>query len=474
MEKIIDLLKRNGLDDDSKIEHKVLDLWSLNQIERFIDAFDEIIADQEPNLDISPFSFMPNSNMSAQHLFCNIWDCRLKRIDQLSRFAAFYADSVLIPSYFPYLRHFFSTHLTWPDGYEDMDFRYNFCGDIKILNRIEPLLKNNIVKLIRPLNPGITLCSACASARSPEFRDINKRFKKNIGVLCRKYLPYTKATLTFRDELQEDDIYSIELTGPEDVFDDGRAFLTFRGRELPEVLLRKIRNIPRNELTKGIALSSEDLERSCVINHQFETIIMDLWTKYYLCRTSNIDVKYLTDREIDASLMDIMTGNKELRNYNQVVRDNIVCELPILNELPLDTILTIRQNEYDSFLVFRDSINSAMKECLANDTALTSSIARDIYEDIIQPKLNVLNRTFKRIRTSHLRQARQELLISTGLLTFGLFSLFHAPAAATVPLSLAAVELTRGLKSISDASATPEEIRNDDYFFLWKLISTRK
>lgn len=169
-----------------------------------------------------------------------------------------------------------------------------------------------------------------------------------------------------------------------------------------------------------------------------------------------------------------MTQNEQLRNYNQIVHDNILCELPILNELPLDTILTIRQNEYDSFLVFRDSINAAIKECLANDTALTSSIARDIYEDIVQPKLNILNSTFKKIQISHLRQARQELLISTGLLTFGLFSLFYAPAAATIPLSLAGLELIKGIKSISDASATPQEVRNDNYFFLWKLINRGK
>ena len=469
MEEIIDLLKRNGLDDDDdNIEYKVFHRWSLNQINRFIDTFDEIIDNQEPNLDISPFSFMPNSNMSAQHLFCGEWNCRLNRIDHLSRFAAFYADSIFLPNYFTYLRHLFA-HVS--SQYEDFDFRYAFVGDIKILNKIKPLLKNSIIKFIHPLNPGLTICPTCAAAKSPEFRDINQRFKKNIKVLCKEHLPYMKGTLTLSDELQDDNIYDIDLTGPEDLFETGQSILVVPERDLPKFLFEKIKNIPKNDLAKGIRLSTEDLEKSHIINDELQSIIADLWTKHYLCKTANIDVKYLTNREIDASFINIMTQNEQIRNYNQIVHDNIVCELPILNELPLDTILTIRQNEHDSFLVFRDSINSAIKECLAKDTALTSSIARDIYHDIVQPKLNILNSKFKNIRNSHLRQARQEIHIARGLLTFGIFCLFLSPVAATIPLSIGGAEFIKGIKSISDASATPQEVRNDNYFFLWKLIN---
>ena len=470
MEEIFDLLKRNGLDDDTNIEHKVFHSWSLKQIEKFIDVFDEIIDNQQPNSNISQFSFMPNSNMSAQHLFCNEWHCRLNRIDHLSRFAAFYADSVFIPNYFAYLRHL-SQHVS---QYENFDFRYNFVGDIKILYKIKPLLKNGIIKLIQPLTPGMTLCPTCTSELSPEFKDINQRFGKNIKVLCNEYMPHTKGTLTLSEELKDCNVYSIDVTSHEDLFDHGGTIFQFEEGDMPKFLFKKTKDIPKDDLKKGITLSREDFQKSHIIDQELHRIIMDLWTKHYLCKTANIDVKYLTNREIDASFINIMTQNEQLRNYNQIVHDNIVCELPILNELPLDTILTIRQNEHDSFLVFRDSINSAIKECLAKDTALTSSIARDIYDDIVQPKLNILNSKFKNIRNSHLRKARQEIHVARGLLTFGIFCLFLAPVAATIPLSIGGAEFIKGIKSISDASATPQELRNDNYFFLWKLINKGK
>lgn len=469
MEEILDLLKRNGLDDDSKIKHKVFDIWSLNQIKKFIDTFDEIIDNQEPNLDISPFSFIPNSNMSAQHLFCNEWNCRLNRADHLCRFAAFYADSILIPNYFAYLGHL-SKHTS---RYEDVDFRYQFVGDLKILNKIKPLLENGIIKLIQPLNPGITLCPTCAKELSPEFRDLDQRLHKHVQVLCKECIPHTKGTLRFWQKSQNCNIYDVEVNGHEDLFEDG-TILRIPETQLPEILFKKIKNTSKNDLKRGIILSNEDVEKSYILNGEFERIIIDLWTKHYLCKTLNINIKYLTNREIDASFVSIMTQNEQLRNYNQIVHDNIMCELPILNELPLDTILTIRQNEHDSFLVFRDSINSAIKECLAKDTALTSSIARDIYNDIVQPKLNILNSKFENIRSSHLRQARQEIHIARGLLTFGIFCLFLAPVAATIPLTIGGAEFIKGIKSISDASVTPQELRNDDYFFLWKLINKGK
>ena len=204
MEEIIDLLKRNGLDDDNGIEHKVFRLWSLSQIEKFIDNFNEIIDNQEPNPYISPFSFMPNSNMSAQHLFCPEWNCRLKRIDQLSRFAAFYADSVLLPNYFTYFAHL-SEHV---NQYEEFEFRYNFVGDIKILNKIKPLLNNSIIKFIRPINPGLNICPTCAAKESPEFRDINGRFNKNIRVLSKEYLPYINCTFKLFKEFRDSNVYN--------------------------------------------------------------------------------------------------------------------------------------------------------------------------------------------------------------------------------------------------------------------------
>jgi hypothetical protein len=142
MKEIIDLLKINGLENDSEIEYKIFHNWSIGQIKIFVEQFNEIIDNAKPPLHTSPFSFMPNSNMTAQHFFCPEWDCRLNRVDKLSRFAVFYSDLIMFPNYFSYYDHL-SGRLT---QHEELTLRYNFIGDIKIINKIKPLLNAGLIK----------------------------------------------------------------------------------------------------------------------------------------------------------------------------------------------------------------------------------------------------------------------------------------------------------------------------------------
>lgn len=285
MKEIIDLLKINGLENDSEIEYKIFHNWSIGQIKIFVEQFNEIIDNAKPPLHTSPFSFMPNSNMTAQHFFCPEWDCRLNRVDKLSRFAVFYSDLIMFPNYFSYYDHL-SGRLT---QHEELTLRYNFIGDIKIINKIKPLLNAGLIKFISPLNPGVTLCPTCTAQISPEFKMINERFKKNIKLLSRKCLPQVKGTIKIIEQTKRPHAYyNIELTGLGELTELGEEVIQIEQSNLPKSLLKIVENIPRDELVSGVTISASDLEKSKFIQEDFERIIMDLWTKYFLCKTSNL------------------------------------------------------------------------------------------------------------------------------------------------------------------------------------------
>jgi hypothetical protein len=285
MKEIIDLLKINGLENDSEIEHKIFHNWSIGQIKIFVEQFNEIIDNSKSPLHTSPFSFMPNSSMTAQHFFCPEWDCRLNRVDKLSRFAVFYSDLIMFPNYFSYYDHL-SGRLT---QHEELILRYNFIGDIKIINKIKPLLNAGLIKFISPLNPGVTLCPTCTAQISPEFKMINERFKKNIKLLSRKCLPQVKGTIKIIEQTKRPHAYyNIELTGLGELTELGEEVIQIEQSNLPKSLLKIVENIPRDELVSGVTISASDLEKSKFIQEDFERIIMDLWTKYFLCKTSNL------------------------------------------------------------------------------------------------------------------------------------------------------------------------------------------
>src|SRR5689334_6281420 len=85
-----------------------------SQLEKTIMAwtpakFGDIVVELESLLPVqkdrarSVFEFVANSQLSAEPLPCSALECRLEHADELARFAALYADRILI--YNPFEKH---------------------------------------------------------------------------------------------------------------------------------------------------------------------------------------------------------------------------------------------------------------------------------------------------------------------------------------------------------------------------------
>jgi hypothetical protein len=467
METIFELLEKNKLVDDEHIERIIMRQWSIGHIIDFKDSLAESVeASVQPqkDLDLTTYAFVANSDMSAQHYACCFgWDCRIRKTDNLARFATLYSDCVYIQNYFADYRH---KPTNWN---EELDFRYFFAGDLKILARLGPLMTAGVVQFIQPPEPGFHMCPRCAEKLIPTFKEVNSALEKEINVLSEKYVEQTSATLFLDPEFRDVPSYRIHIQGPEELWEHGAQ--NFFPYLLPPSLSPKTRRTSNVILAKGIKLSKSDIAKADIVRRAaLDPIARDIWTQHFLSRVSGMNLKYLTNRDIDISFLEAVTKDEDFRKYSGILRSHLIYELPILEGISLNSLLDIRQKERDAFLLYRDGINEVVKTYISQRRDLSELDAREIYVDIVQPKLNKLNARVKSIKRSLWRKPIYSISITAGILTVGLCSNILTPELGAVVGALGGFQSLKNLvESIVEATQTPEEIRNDNFYFLWKL-----
>lgn len=141
----------------------------------------------------------------------------------------------------------------------------------------------------------------------------------------------------------------------------------------------------------------------------------------------------------------------------------------MVNDVPLRSLLDLRKNDYDSFICYRNNIDQLIRDYFVNKSDLTPSLAKEIYADLIQPELSKINMKVKSFQDFQLKKAKRDIIISTGLLSFGIFSTFVVPP-LTLPAILASgAEAITSVKALHSSFQVPSEIKSNNLYFLWKL-----
>ncbi len=376
MNKIIELLAKNGLLDDEHIESNIMDVWS---IKRILDLNNSLVELVETNprskekLDLNAYSFLANSDMSAQHTSCPEWSCRLRRIDDLCRFSTLYCDRVYIQNYFADYEH------PPTNRYEEYEFRYHFAGDLKIMIRLDPIISAGIVQFVPPPEPGFHICYKCAEEVIPTFKRINRALNNQIKLLSKKYSGQTRAKLYRHPYFTES--YYLKVHGSDEVWENGEVLIELE--ELPPPLAAKVQNVPNAALKKGIQLTRREIGEAGIVENSLQGIANDIWMQYFMSRVSGMNLKYLTYRDIDISFLQATTKDNDFKKYNNILKSRLIYELPILNGIPLDSLLDIRRKEHDAFLLYRDGINEIINNYISQRKSLSDVDAREVYEDIV-------------------------------------------------------------------------------------------
>lgn len=472
MDEVFDLLKGNDLTDDAHAENIIMHRWSTAHILDFKDSLIELIeaaAVPPGEFSLSEYAFLANSVTSGQHSGggCISADCRLGRVDELARFAALYSDCVYISNYFSDYAHLSAEAII-----DETLLRIKFLGDIRIMLRLRPLLLAGVVRFIYP---GLHLCSTCFESLTSTFKEVDNRLEKHIDVLEEVYAEKASARLDVLELTSRESLYSIELRCEEDLVEHGQTYVvTSQPSPIIRAMAKAAQSVQENPSKKEYALSKDEILRSGVIRGELYGIARDISLQYLKTRIAGLNLKYLTNRNVDISFLEAVTEDKDFIKYNDVFRTNLVFEMPILQGVPLDSLLDVRQKEHDAFIVYRDTVNEIVNQYVLQRRPLSPLDAKTIYEDLVRPRLSQLNTRVKSITRSRFRKLVPSAAIATGALTAGLCSNVIAPGWELLLYALGLSQAAEGIKSLVEACQTPEEIRNDSFYFLWKISGKSK
>jgi hypothetical protein len=144
--------------------------------------------------------------------------------------------------------------------------------------------------------------------------------------------------------------------------------------------------------------------------------------------------------------------------------------IPLLGNVPLKTILKIRRQEPDAFANYRSALASIVKDHVAHGGLVGLKEAKEIYQDILQPRLLDLRTQAKNFQRASLRSGTLKVAVTSALVGIGIYTGI-LPSDITRLVTLiggfnVAKDLTETLGKIGQE---PEQIRNHNLYFLLRL-----
>jgi len=142
-------------------------------------------------------------------------------------------------------------------------------------------------------------------------------------------------------------------------------------------------------------------------------------------------------------------------------------DLPVLNKVPIDTLLKIRRDDGDAFERFRASLRKAVTERLREGSSDGGRLAEDIRRDVIEPELVQVRQRLASAERALSRKALVGFGLGSIVTVCGLLAGVPAPLAVTGGIGIVTtVAATAGLKDIDER----RDVSLSDMYFLWKAL----
>jgi hypothetical protein len=466
-DQLFETINRNKLTNQASVDKAILQELSLSKVIGLAkNLYQSIEAESSAPkvLSLQDYHFLANSRMSGMFgTACSTHRCRSQRADRLARFATLYSDAVYIQNYFIDFQHRHTHPPTNP--FQEWALRDSVSGSINIINQTKPLLRSGIVRFVPTTVP---LCPNCDAPLIEQINSFRANMDGQIKKLDKLYSKSASANLLVIPTPSADGPkYRIQITCDEDLFEHGGGWI--ETSQLPPTLLRKLAHKQR---TSECKLSSSEILKAHLLTALILGIATDVSCLRFYCSNSNL--KYLTDRNTDISILQAATEEHNFLKYDNILSSQLIFELPFFSNISLPSLLKIRQNEYDAFSSYRETISHLISEYIAHGHQLSPDMANQIYSDVIQPKVSKLDRRISSIRKSALLKSIAQVVVSTSSLFFGLYGNYMPPPLQTTLISLGVGSAVSTAKSLSNIIGTPTEIKNHNLYFVWKLSKKSK
>ena len=366
----------------------------------------------------------------------------------MSRFAALYADRVLIRNPLEkYLDYF-------PIRQVDDRVRSLVFGDLLLLWKYMPLVEKGIVAFAQLEHH---FCAECyRKYSSTAFFNYEDRLEEATKTLLSTIKKNIKAYAVSDGKK----VY-IEVSGPQEIIEHQMQIINFI-YYVPKPIDRYLLRPGRHLLTFKEAWVTGIIDK--IIDGYINDFALQDWY------TNNFDYTYLTNRAIDLKLLNAV--NREIdQRIGDLFIEGLAHALPAVAGIPISKLLKLRSAEREVFANYRNSLSDVMR----NRSIRTLKEAKQLFLDSVKPALDQISLEISNSRSSAIKKLLADATIYSGLVTVGLFSGLLPPNVGAIVGALGGLGFGHSiLKNASSIVMPPESIRRSPYFFLWKVAETAR
>ena len=449
---LFETIQSEGLIKGNKANSRKIKKLSKSQIIDFAMLTRELTLSKHMSREKTAYAFSSSLSLDGGSYPCSTLSCRLEKAKKLAQFAALYNDKIYI-NYYPvdYLSH--------PEEINSSELerlQLTLFNDLEVLAYLRPLIEaQKIIPISHP-----KYCPHCLAIKS-FGSDADQRFRNIFDGLVKRYSNEITVTLE-----RLSDTYFLVAYGPEELLSHGAHVFMFK-TGFPN--MEKIPNVlSQLEDGKEFTLSPSQV-RKIKLDQGLATVVRNN-LGFELASTQSINTNYLTDSSLDIDILRNLSGNPAIDERNQIIQKHLTCLVPFVENADPEDLLKIRQNEGDAFIIFRNSLNQVIDEYKERGNFFTENDAREIFGDMIEPKLAQLNTKVKAAQKSLIKNTVSKIAGWGAAISFGwyagLLPTDLATAATALGLTKIVAELT---ESILSKSNTGDTIQDEPMYFLWKL-----
>ena len=443
--------RRLGIIKRGRVNERALSAVSFGSLVDAADDSAQVTSTVDDAFDAHLDSYCASVELAGSREYCGDLDCRYSKIEELSRYAALYAETVVIHNhcadYAPSIGH-------PPDKDTDW-FRERVASDLKVILKTGPLIDAG---LIVPLTPVRTVCPACSAALL-FGAGADKRFDAAKRQLRKRFFAKTDVEFSYDPETQQ---YNLECSGPQPLFDHTNT--TWFNHTPRENLAEMPRTMAKVHAGETVTLSKTAKRKSGVHNDCADLRMDLLWHQIFTSQM--IGTSILTDQELHKEVLDTLSSNQHRQTISPSNLDVIV---PFAGDVPISKLTRLREREQDSFVMFRAALRSAANEYSDSDGRLTKRRAQELYADVIEPSLATLDKKVKKAKRDLVAVPLKSAAATIAALGVGIYT-------GVIPAELAAAAQSLGASKViydtvvrAAEHAGVKDRADNAFYFLWKV-----
>lgn len=456
MQSIYHYLRAKGLASNRGISESNVQKLTRLDIVNISQELNDICLNTSKNKKDIPFKHYASLSLGGGGEECVHIECRLKKLESLSRFAVMYSDRVLIRSFVG------DCSKSEDKTIESLGFK--FFNDLQLLWHIRPLIESGDIALTHSMG---CICNKCICERFQLEMKTLKKLNVLEKKLAQKYFENTSLSIKLFNARK----LWIEQKGPSPYFPHG-----IQGVELdyiPEQLKKRPRILKRLLTNKKI-ITSKTLQKE-IGAHKDMALRAIHNVLYGLIAANYYKAPFVTHNPLHISCLNELADGRDVPERNNIAFETLTAEVPFLSDVSIRNLLRLRSREKDSFILYRKALNKTIDE-FRNGNASTIKDAKQLYGDILAPELARMDRKVKLAAKDLRTTAIRSVTGTVGAISFGLCTGLIKPAAAPIITAIGLGKVASDIVKVMACGDGEKSITNEDMYFLWKTkqISQKK